>query len=40
MIWKKAEPNRTAPDFIRSNQRNIDAKIALIYKNQRLTNMQ
>ena len=32
MIWKKAEPNRTAPDFIRSNQRNIDAKIVLIKK--------
>ena len=34
MIWKKTEPNRTAPDFIRSNQRNIDAKIVLINKNQ------
>lgn len=40
MIWKKAEPNRTAPDFIRSNQRNIDAQIALINRNQRLMDMQ
>ena len=38
-IWKKAEPNRTAPDFIRSNQRNVDSKITLIYENERLINM-
>ncbi|HKK19438.1 MAG TPA: hypothetical protein VJ952_12245 [Opitutales bacterium] len=40
MLWKKSKPKRTAADFIRSNQRNIDAQIALLNKNQRLTNME
>ncbi|MBT62626.1 MAG: hypothetical protein CML13_05370 [Puniceicoccaceae bacterium] len=39
-IWKKAKPQRTAPDFIRSNQRKIDALIALMNRNQRLTKME
>ena len=39
LIWKKSKPKRTAADFIRSNQRNIDAQISLLNKNQRPTNM-
>mgnify|MGYP006294723659 FL=1 len=40
MLWKKTKPKRTAADFIRSNQRNIDAQIALLNRNQQLTNLE
>jgi len=40
LLWKKTKPNRTAADFIRSNQRNVDAQIGLLNKNQRLTKME
>jgi predicted transposase YbfD/YdcC len=39
-IWKKSKPKRTAPDFIRSNRKDIDALIALTKRNQRLTKME
>jgi len=40
MLWKKTKPKRTAADFIRSNQRNIDGQIAFSNRNQRLTNLE
>ena len=40
MLWKKTKPMRTAADFIRSNQRNIDGQIALLNRDQRLTNLE
>jgi len=40
MLWKKSKPKRTAPDFIRTNQRNVDALIGLMNRNQRLTKME
>jgi len=40
MLWKKSKPKRTAPDFIRTNLRNIDTQITLMKRNQRLTNME
>jgi hypothetical protein len=39
-IWRKSKPKLPAPDFIRTNQRNIDGIIALTTKNQRLREMQ
>jgi len=39
-IWRKSRPKLTASDFIRSNNKNIDALINLMSKNQRLTKME
>ena len=39
-IWRKSKPNHTAPNFIRTNQKNIDALTTLTKTNQRLTQLQ
>lgn len=40
LLWKKTRPKRTAADFIRLNQKNLDAQIALLSKNQRLKSLE
>ena len=40
VLWKKCRPKRTAADFIRFNQKNIDAQVALLNRDQRLTNLE
>lgn len=39
-IWRKTSPDTPAPAFITKAQRNLDAFIGVIHRNQRLTKMQ